>query len=251
MDLFTYLMAKNGNNTSVHGDLFSYLLGKGQSQTQTISGVTIYIPNAKKLVSFMMTKESTQETTTGKQLFDKDNAIYVNRLAYRDDFTAFQETSSTSPVRVYYLQCESNTTYTYSKLLGTYCRFGSCINVPANNVPITVLNNDSAAQFATITTGANDNYIFFSPLKSSELDTYDFDDVIATVQIELGSTATEYEEYTGEQPSPNPDYPQEVNTVKGYSNLFNANLMQARTHREVTLTINDGILHVKGTSTCF
>ena len=29
MDLFTYLMAKNGNNTSVHGDLFSYLLGKG------------------------------------------------------------------------------------------------------------------------------------------------------------------------------------------------------------------------------
>ncbi len=63
MDLFTYLMAKNGNNTSVHGDLFSYLLGKGQSQTQTISGVTIYISNAKKLVSFMMTKESTQATS--------------------------------------------------------------------------------------------------------------------------------------------------------------------------------------------
>lgn len=63
MDLFTYLMAKNGNNTSVHGDLFSYLLGKSQSQTQTISGVTIYIPDAKKLVSFMMTKESTQATS--------------------------------------------------------------------------------------------------------------------------------------------------------------------------------------------
>ena len=63
MDLFTYLMAKNGNNTSVHGDLFSYLLGKGQSQTQTISGVTINIPDAKKLVSFMMTKESTQDGT--------------------------------------------------------------------------------------------------------------------------------------------------------------------------------------------
>lgn len=87
MDLFTYLMAKNGHNTSVHGDLFSYLLGKGQSQTQTISGVTIYIPNAKKLVSFMLTKESTQIGTPTpdnpvevnvvegyRNLFDKDNA---------------------------------------------------------------------------------------------------------------------------------------------------------------------------------
>lgn len=30
------------------------------------------------------------------------------------------------------------------------------------------------------------------------------------VQIELGSTATAYEPYTGGQPSPNPDYPQEI-----------------------------------------
>lgn len=73
MDLFTYLMAKNGNNTSVHGDLFSYLLGKGQSQTQTISGVTIYIPDAKKLVSFMMTKESTQDGEP-----TPDNPVPVN-----------------------------------------------------------------------------------------------------------------------------------------------------------------------------
>ena len=58
MDLFTYLMAKSGNNSSVHGDLFSYLLGKGQSHTQTISGITIYIPDAKKtkIVELIMEK---------------------------------------------------------------------------------------------------------------------------------------------------------------------------------------------------
>lgn len=64
MDLFTYLMAKNGNNTSVHGDLFSYLLGKAQGgggEIKTATGITINIPDAKKLVSFMMTKESTQD----------------------------------------------------------------------------------------------------------------------------------------------------------------------------------------------
>lgn len=93
MDLFTYLMAKNGNNSSVHGDLFSYLLGKGQSQTQTISGVTIYIPDAKKLVSFMMTKESTQEGTP-----TPDNPVEVKTVK--------------GSVDVYVSQGETTNTYT-------------------------------------------------------------------------------------------------------------------------------------------
>lgn len=63
MNLFTYLLAKKGKNSLLHGDLFSYLLGKGTSQTQTISGATIYIPDAKaeRIVSLIMTKESTQD----------------------------------------------------------------------------------------------------------------------------------------------------------------------------------------------
>lgn len=78
MDLFTYLMAKNGNNTSVHGDLFSYLLGKAQGgggQIKTASGITIYIPDATRtgIVSFMMTKESTQDGTP-----TPDNPVPVN-----------------------------------------------------------------------------------------------------------------------------------------------------------------------------
>ena len=39
-------------------------------------------------------------------------------------------------------------------------------------------------------------------------------------QLEKSSTATDFEPYTGGQPSPSPDYPQEVITTKGYSNLF-------------------------------
>ena len=35
----------------------------------------------------------------------------------------------------------------------------------------------------------------------------------ATIQIEKGSTATSYEPYTGGQPSPSPDYPQEIKSV--------------------------------------
>ena len=41
--------------------------------------------------------------------------------------------------------------------------------------------------------------------------TYDIKDV--KIQLELGSVATSYEPYTGGQPSPNPDYPQEIKSV--------------------------------------
>lgn len=56
-------------------------------------------------------------------------------------------------------------------------------------------------------------------------------------QIELGSTATSYEPYTGGNPSPNPDFPQEINNLSGDveykvrgKNLFdksNANVLNA------------------------
>ena len=51
---------------------------------------------------------------------------------------------------------------------------------------------------------------------------------LSNIQIEAGSTATDYEQYVGGMPSPNPDYPQDINVVTGDStvkitgkNLFN------------------------------
>ena len=41
------------------------------------------------------------------------------------------------------------------------------------------------------------------------------DVTIKNIQVEAGSTATPYEPYVGGSPSPNPDYPQDVNVVQG------------------------------------
>ena len=38
---------------------------------------------------------------------------------------------------------------------------------------------------------------------------------LSNIQIEEGSSATEYEPYTGKQPSPSPDFPQEINSIEG------------------------------------
>ena len=39
--------------------------------------------------------------------------------------------------------------------------------------------------------------------------------VLTDLQLELGSTATSYEPYTGRAPSPSPDYPQEIKVARG------------------------------------
>lgn len=45
----------------------------------------------------------------------------------------------------------------------------------------------------------------------TEGETYDISNIL--IQIEKGSVATSYEPYTGGQPSPSPDYPQEIKSV--------------------------------------
>ena len=61
---------------------------------------------------------------------------------------------------------------------------------------------------ATALSNAEINKVCFIITKGN---TYNMTDV--KVQLELGSSATSYEPYTGGQPSPSPDYPQEIKSV--------------------------------------
>ena len=81
-----------------------------------------------------------------------------------------------------------------------------------------------------------------------------------TPQVEFGSSATEYEPYVGGIPSPNPSYPQAINSVGDDGSLVvkscgknlakNANLSTSLTSREVTfVTKSDGTIVVNGTPT--
>lgn len=87
-------------------------------------------------------------------------------------------------------------------------------------------------------------------------------------QLESGSTATSFEPYVGGTASPNPDYPQEVQTVTGrqvvtisdggsesqeYEINLGKNLLpftnQNFTKNNVTFSVTDGTLYLDGTST--
>lgn len=80
-------------------------------------------------------------------------------------------------------------------------------------------------------------------------------DIQFRVQVEKGSTTHDYEPYTGGQPSPNPDYPQEVKGVSEISGkIVGKNLLKPygsypKINYGITLNLmNDGI-HVNGKCT--
>lgn len=80
---------------------------------------------------------------------------------------------------------------------------------------------------------------------------------VSNIQLENGSTVTGYEPYTGGQPSPNPDYPQEIKTVTNNlkvtscgKNLFDINkVAYPKISNGLTTTTENGYLIINGTCT--
>jgi hypothetical protein len=261
MDLFTYLMAKNGNNTSVHGDLFSYLLGKGQSQIYTVSGVTIYIPNAKKLVSFMMTKESTQETTTGKQLLpvtaigekitngikfttNSDGSLTIQGTATANALVTLGATSGSYDSTDIY----GNDAFIFN-LSGTYTlSTGST----SDKVRIVFIENLPPGYSYLVDTKTTKTFTYAGEARMVvRVENGSVVDETIYPMLESGSSASPYEEYTGGIPSPSPEFPQSVKTVKGYSNLFDISKIREITLNGIALTKNEetGEIILNGTAT--
>lgn len=74
------------------------------------------------------------------------------------------------------------------------------------------------------------------------------------IQIEIGTEATEYEQYVGGIPSPNPEYPQEIRSVVNpVVKIYGKNLLDAKmTNRTINgiefVTRADGTLAINGTA---
>ena len=135
------------------------------------------------------------EVNLGKNLFDKDNANIANVWA---DASVVIDGAA---LRTLYIPCEHDTTYTIQKEnTGTNNRF---MVFTTNAVPaagVTVLNYvgtsgaaDNNASY-TITTPSTAKYlcVFFANVNST---TPSVSDILATIQIEKGSTATSYAPY--------------------------------------------------------
>lgn len=84
----------------------------------------------------------------------------------------------------------------------------------------------------------------------------EYEELKNSIQIEEGSTATEYEPYTGGIASPNPNYPQEIEVIENDFDLVSCgknlvpNKAVSKTSNGITFTINeDKSVVINGTAT--
>ena len=207
---------------------------------------------------------SQQETTTGKNFLSKK----LNEYSKKTDHITVDEASenllklsvtsnSTSyeNVQLLSIPVESGKTYTLSaKIEGNT---NSSIRVAKNNSGAGADHVGSAKNEQPLTFTCDGSYshigIFFY-VSESVKPTSDLTATFSNVQLEEGDVATDYEEYTGGEPSPNPDYPQEITTIKDNVKLLQVGKNKLKiedqviTSSGVTFTFKSGVCTLSGTA---
>ena len=136
--------------------------------------------------------KSEQVVTTGKQLFDKNNVLSDYRLG-SDGIQIVTEGYSLTE----FIEVKPSTNY-YRNIDITLMECVCLYDV--NKTFISRLT--SGKGFVT----TEDTYYLRTDVATEKLD---------ITMLAEGTTETEYEPYTGGQPSPSPDYPQEINSIEG------------------------------------
>lgn len=127
----------------------------------------------------------TQEVVTlgGKNLFNKaDEAQYINAFVHSNTNVITQGTTQWC----FSIPCQPNTTYTLQGMSGT-SRWGSFTSKEIGTVATYYCSGNG-----TITTGANDKWLVGLAYANSAGGNIDYRD---DLQIEVGSTATDYDPY--------------------------------------------------------
>jgi len=165
-----------------------------------------------RLMKFLPQGNSSQFSTRGVQLFDKNNANILNKTGLGGSQNLIYSTTSNS--KTLYISCEQNTTYTISKIISSRFAVATCEGLPRIGETLLNIITDHSASSITIT-APNDAHYLLVWYYREDLETLTEQQILDSIQIEEGSTATSYEPYTGGVPAPNPSYPYPVKSVAG------------------------------------
>lgn len=217
------------------------------------------IVNNKGVVKFLLEGKTEQKTSKkGKNLIGlkKGFTQIVNGMTVSvQDDGGLRVTGTPTKISESYIPLEgvssiSNGDYTLSvKTIGSTpsnaCRLlKTNLASAANSFKSTALScqsNTTKSMSATITDEEVYTYFYFYTNANVTID--------ATIypQLEKGATYTEWVEFTSDSPSP--DFPQEIENIKGVENLF-YNVVTNSTPSGITITQNDdGSLILNGTTT--
>lgn len=215
--------------TGTEGKL--YLTPKAHT-TSTATGNPIeatITAQAGQLESFQLDGDTFQQTYTGKNLFDKTNPpsvlIGASVSELETGLRITQTTGGQWKGCIYVLGKASDVAgqtinvhaiATKSASNKPFCQISLC-NASGGD-RILVVNSDSSEIDIVAVMPVNPSREYYClTLNSNGSGTGNIGDYIdyEELMIYLGSTSTDYEPFVGVQPSPNPDYPQQIQTVTG------------------------------------
>ena len=131
------------------------------------------------------------EGIRSKNMFNKNGNNVLNGAFINASNNTIGSNANTKCV---YTEIKPSTAYTVSKTKGNRFAIGFSSTLPALNVSLTGVIDNSSATSLTGTSDANSQYLVVY-IYNSGADTETFEDIIATLQIEEGTTATEYTSY--------------------------------------------------------
>lgn len=127
----------------------------------------------------------------GKNLFDKSNVNIINGYLNTNIITP------SDSARTLYISCLPNTTYTVSRTVGARFAVAYTSTIPQKNTLISGFKRANTATSITITTENDANYLCVY-YYSSSYDTLTEEEIINSIQIELGNQATTYTPYVSQ-----------------------------------------------------
>lgn len=160
--------------------------------------------------------ESQQATRSGKNLFDKDNANIINTYIAGSG-NGVLPSDGGAENKCVYIPCKQNTTYTIQKMIGKRFGVAYTYETPAQGVMAYNKTVDNNVASITITTDSSAKYLVVYLRNGNASGEITLQQALDSLQIEKGSTATDYEPY-GVMPSP--DYRSKIENLEG-RNKFN------------------------------
>lgn len=220
-----------------------------------------------KVFEFLVHGKTQQETTTGKNLFDYTTVRSTSGLTTTinsDGSITTKGTPTESYIKLvlekdYNDKLDDGETYTISQDVAGYIYLQIYAAPKDGGSTIYYASSNSQTRKEASFTVNKSIYDYRATLQSGLIaDVGEDINFTAKFQLEKGSKATEFEKYTGGQPSPSPDYPQPITTLtfdkitrrgKNYLNIEDG----SQTINGVTVTKNNGKITVNGTATniCF
>lgn len=256
----TGVLQLTGNNSKVGSPI---QIKNNLPVTSMASGTELKVNNYKQLIKFSLEGKTEQKTYTGKNLLNYiDNLQSTNGLTNTINSDGSITTTGTPTKDFAYItkdyvitdMLEDGQTYTISQAIASnklYLQINARKKSDKTYIHIAINSDNVKSKSFKVDKSTYDLYSV--NIQTTAMSIWGSSSLTITNKYMLckgtDTADSSFEPYVGGQASPNPDYPQEIENVKGVENLF-YNVVTSSKPSGITLTQNDdGSFILNGTTT--